>query len=118
MKTLAIIGAVFHTVVSLIIAIGAPVAFEGHTTLIVAVIFTQLLTAAVGIIAITLITRRRWTALLWLLGFSTTYSLIDVGWRVGNGFEPSVILVVVLLYLWQVFGIITAVRGRNTVHTS
>ncbi|HMS92856.1 MAG TPA: hypothetical protein PKD28_00575 [Candidatus Saccharibacteria bacterium] len=93
--------------------------FEGYTTLIVAVIFTQLLTAAVGIIAIILIKTRKWTALLWLLGFSTTYSLIDVGWRAGNGFDPSVVLVMVLLYLWQLFGIVTAIRGRNTtVRTS
>ena len=110
MKTLAIIGAVFHVVVSLIVAIVAPALFEGDTTVAIAVIFVQLLTATIGIIAITLIMTRKWTPLLWLLGFSTTYSLIDVGWRAGNGFDPSVVLVMVLLYLWQLFGIVTAIR--------
>lgn len=114
MKTLAIIGAVFHVVVSLIVAIVAPALFEGDTTFAIAVIFVQLLTATIGIIAITLIMTRKWTPLLWLLGFSTTYSLIDVGWRIGNGSDPLAVPVMALLYLWQLFAIITAIRGRST----
>ena len=109
MKILAVIGAALHTIVSLFIVVTAPLLFEGNTSYTVAVILFQLLAATISITAIILIGMRQWTPLLWLLGFST----------VGSGFDPSIVLVLVLLYMWQVFGIITAVHGRarRTVHS-
>ncbi len=119
MKILAVIGAALHTIVSLFIVVTAPLLFEGNTSYTVAVILFQLLAATISITAIILIGMRQWTPLLWLLGFSTVYSIMDVGWRIGSGFDPSIVLVLVLLYMWQVFGIITAVHGRarRTVHS-
>ena len=120
MKILAVIGAALHTIVSLFIVVTAPLLFEGNTSYTVAVILFQLLAATISITAIILIGMRQWTPLLWLLGFSTVYSIMDVGWRIGSGFDPSIVLVLVLLYMWQVFGIITAVHGRarRTVRSS
>lgn len=112
MKPLAITGAAIYAAASVVIAVAYPVLYGDDRLLATMVALFQLINAGLAIVAIVLIQARQWTPLMVMMIITITYSILDVDWRLGREVQPSVMVVVVLLYAWQVFALAMAVKGR------
>lgn len=112
MKALAIIGAAIYAAASVVIALFSPVLFEDNPWLATMVVVFQLVNAVVGVVAIGLILNRRWTPLMVMMIITISYSVLDIGWRLGREVPPSVMMVVAALYAWQAFALAVAIKGR------
>lgn len=111
-KALAIIGAAIYAAASVVIALFSPVLFEDNPWLATMVVVFQLVNAVVGVVAIGLILNRRWTPLMVMMIITISYSVLDIGWRLGREVPPSVMMVVAALYAWQAFALAVAIKGR------
>ncbi len=111
-KPLAITGAAIYAAASVVIAVAYPVLYGDDRLLATMVALFQLINAGLAIVAIVLIQARQWTPLMVMMIITITYSILDVDWRLGREVQPSVMVVVVLLYAWQVFALAMAVKGR------
>lgn len=101
MKVLVLIGATVQAVLALVLMIIAP--YLGATNLeVTAIKANQVVYLAVAVLAIVFVVIKKWHALFWLGAIGVGYTLVGMGWRIGQGQLASVVLADAAFSAWYV----------------
>lgn len=99
MKILVIIGAAVQAVVGLFLLLLAPY-LAATKAEVGGVAASQAIGLVVAILAIVFVITERWRALSWLGALGLGYWLANMGYRIGQGHEVSVVLTDTIFAAW------------------
>lgn len=115
MKIVTVVWATLQAIVCIGLMLVSPLMFA-QASYVTTVIFAQLISIAVVVVGIALLFTKKWLALQWLMIVALTYTVLDLGWRLGADNTVSAIILTALMAGWQVLALITAIKSRSSPH--